>query len=263
MRKKLLRSIICFLLSVVMITECNLGAINVYASEVAEGTDSEIIEEETNAESLEGTEEVVEEEIITASSYLYPFEEAVTALEELAATKDIQAVVYLSDSITLRMLPEEDSEPVKNLVSGDVVSIIGAGQDAEYNIWYQVSYKDEIEEVTGYVRKDNIACVDQEFTKWQENYVRSISMFGRFGGYSVADIETFPESYQDALYALKEKHPNWIFVKMSTNINWSTLVNSQKGNKSWIWTPGTPESWKAGPTGTTNWSYASEGIIKY
>ena len=260
MKKRVLRSIICFLLSVVIITECNLGVMNVHATEMAEQVEN--LESELEEEVSEETEE-----IITASSYLYPFEEAVTALEELAATRELQAVVYLADIITMRTLPEEASEPVKNLLSGDVVNIIGAGQDAEYNIWYQVFYTDGTEEVTGYVRKDNVACVDQEFTKWQESYVRSIGMFGRLTrGTSYFDIEQFPQSYQSALYALKQKYPNWIFVKVTGNANgvdWTTFVQSQVGARSYIWTNGTPDSWKTGPTGETNWSYASEGIIRY
>ena len=274
MRKRVLRSIICFLLSAIMITECNLGAVNVYAAEITEGTDSESLDNQPDADSSDETEEIMdtlngedEEEIITASSYLYPFEEAVTALEELASTRTIHAVVYLADIITVRKLPEEASEPMKNLNSGDMVSIIGAGQDAEYNIWYQISYIDGEEEATGYVRKDNVACVDQEFTKWQENYVRSIGMFGRMSRVvSYSDVEQFPESYQDSLYALKQKHPNWIFAKVTGNkggVDWATFVKKQIGSKSYIWTSGTPSSWKNGPTGEPNWSYASEGIIKY
>ena len=185
MKKKLMRSIICFLLSVVMITECNVGTLSAYATESAtEDTESETRTEATGqddeyeeedelvSETEETEDEETEEPMPTASSYLYPFEEAVTALEELAASKEIQAVIYLADSVTLKSLPDESSEPVKNLVSGDVVNIIGAGQDAEYNIWYRVFYKDELEEVTGYVRKDNVACVDLDFALWQENYVR-------------------------------------------------------------------------------------------
>ena len=54
------------------------------------------------------------------------------ALEELAASTNIWGVVYLADIITMRMLPNEMSEPVKNLNSGDTVRILGVGQDAGY-----------------------------------------------------------------------------------------------------------------------------------
>jgi len=254
MRKKVFKNLICFLLAVIMITECNVGAFITYAAE--------IIQEEVSDEIVIQKNE--EEFRPTGSSYLYPFEEAVTTLETMAAERKIQAVVYLADSIILRTLPEDRSEPVKILSSGDVVNIIGVGQDTEYNIWYRISYVDEIEEVTGYIRKENVACVDKEFIKWQDNYVRSISMWNRMrSGVSYSDVDMFPESYQDALMKLKEEHPNWIFVKMNTNIDWTTLVKSQIGNRSWIWAPTAKENWKNGMTSTTNWAYASEGIIKY
>ena len=41
------------------------------------------------------------------------------------------------------------------------------------------------------------------------------------------DIEKFPESYKEALYALKEKHPNWTFEVMDTGLNWSEVVYNE------------------------------------
>ena len=93
MKKRVIRSMICFLMAVILLGQSQLGTFTTYAAEI-------------------------QEEIMpTASSYLYPFEEAVTVLEELTATKDIQAVVYLDDSVMMRQLPNEESEPVKELVS--------------------------------------------------------------------------------------------------------------------------------------------------
>ena len=252
MKKKLLKRIICILFALVLVTETNVTSLISYASEITEEQDSSY-------------EEEIEEEIPpTANSYLYPFEEAVEALVQLGSTKEIQAVIYLQDEVVVKTLPEDSSEPVKILVSGDVVSITGAGQDEEYNIWYQIVYKNEFEEVSGYIRKENLACVDPEFLQWQDNYVRSISVFGRMrSNVSYADVEMFPESYQEALMELKDKHPNWIFVKMNTNIDWKTLVNSQLGERSLIYTSTSKDSWKNGRYGTTAWSYASEGILKY
>ena len=256
MKKKMLRSIICFLLAVIMITECNLGAFVSYASEVAEDNYDE--EEEGDAES--------EEEFIpTGSSYLYPFEEAVIALEELVAQNPVQGVIYLADEVTMRALPEEESEPVKNLPSGSVVNILSVGQDAGYQIWYRVSYTNEYEEVTGYVPHDYMVCVNSDFMQWQENYVRSISMFGNLrGNYTPTDISAFPKSYQQGLLALKEKHPNWIFVRLNTNVNWETMLREQEtGDRSWISNYKCEESWKAGAASQEGWSLASRGIIRY
>ena len=256
MKKKILRSIICFLLAVIMITECNLGAFVSYASEVAGDNYDEEEVEETESE---------EEFIPTGSSYLYPFGEAVIALEELVAQNPVQGVIYLADEVTMRVLPEEESEPVKNLPSGSVVNILSVGQDAGYQIWYKVSFVNEYEEVIGYVPHDYIVCVNSDFMQWQENYVRSISMFGNLrGSYTPTDISAFPKSYQQGLLTLKEKHPNWIFVRLNTNVNWETMLREQqRGNRSWISNYKCEESWKAGPASQEGWSLASRGIIRY
>ena len=221
MKKRIFKSLICFLLAVIMVTECNLGALTTYAAE--------IIQEEVSDEI--GIEEDEEEEFIpTGSSYLYPFEEAVTALEELAKNNVIQGVIYLVDEVTMRTLPEEGSEPLKNLPSGSVVDILGAGQDAGYQIWYKVLYQNEYEEVIGYVPKDNLICVNSAFVQWEENYVRSIAMFGRMrGAYIPTDISAFPQSYQQGLSSLKAKHPNWTFVRLDTKVNWETMLKKQEG----------------------------------
>ena len=198
-----------------------------------------------------------------ASQYLHPFEEAAEELEKLAAKQEIQAVVYLEDTVLLKSLPDESSETVKELVSGDVVRIIGVGQDADYSIWYRVSYIQETETVFGYLRRTNLACVQEDFVQWESNYVRSVSVFRRMArSISYPDVEQFPASYQDMLYQLKQQHPNWIFVRMNTGISWNTLVSNQLGERSLIYASTSPAEWKNGMYGT-NWAYASEKILKY
>ena len=199
----------------------------------------------------------------TGSCYLYPFEEAVAQLEQLAGEQKLQAVVYLEDVVPLKTLPDENSETVKELVSGDVVQIIGVGQDADLGIWYEVTYFQETETVTGYLRRENLACVQEEFTDWESSYVYRVSVFGRRStGKSYPDVEQFPQSYQNYLYQLKEQHPNWIFVRMNTGISWKTLVANQLGERSLIYASTSPDEWKNGMYGT-NWAYASEKILKY
>lgn len=49
-----------------------------------------------------------------------------------------------------------------------------------------------------------------------------------------ADIEQFPESYRPALQALKQKHPNWTFVRQNTGLDFQTAVNNElQGGKVW------------------------------
>lgn len=236
MKKHFYRTIAVLVLGIMIGMEClsGYGASNSYAADSTQG-----------------------------SQYLHPFEEAVEALEKLASEQEIQAVVYLEDRVLLKTLPDENSETVKELTSGDVVRIVGVGQDADYSIWYRVSFLQEEETVYGYLRRANLACTQEDFAQWESNYVRSVSVFGRMArSVSYPDIEQFPASYQEMLYQLKQQHPNWIFVKMNTGISWNTLVSSQLGERSLIYAPTSPAEWKNGMYGT-NWAYASEKILKY
>ena len=236
MRKHLLKSLAFLLLGVMISLECLSG----YAT--------------INSHAAGNTQ---------SSYYLYPFEEAVEALEQLASEQEIQAAVYLADEVNMKALPEESSETVRVLASGDVVRIIGVGQDADYGIWYEAVFQQETEKVVGYISRSYLACTQTEFMEWESNYVRSATVFRRMARVvSYPDVEQFPESYQDALYQLKQQYPNWIFVKMNTGISWKTLVSNQLGERSLIYAPTSPDGWKNGMYGT-NWAYASEGILKY
>ncbi|MGN0305918.1 MAG: hypothetical protein ACI4D2_07165, partial [Lachnospiraceae bacterium] len=171
MKKHFYRTIAVLVLGIMIGMEClsGYGASNSYAADSTQG-----------------------------SQYLHPFEEAVEALEKLASEQEIQAVVYLEDRVLLKTLPDENSETVKELTSGDVVRIVGVGQDADYSIWYRVSFLQEEETVYGYLRRANLACTQEDFAQWESNYVRSVSVFGRMDrSVSYPDIEQFPASYQE------------------------------------------------------------------
>ncbi len=269
MKKKTFKCLLCFMTAVILLAECNSGTFVAFAAESGEKKSVVLDFSETKEVEEEDLEKEAEEEEtadkILANSYLYPFEEAVGELEKIAEEQEIPAVVYLEDFIYLRSLPEESSEPVKKLLSGDSVRILGAGQDAEHNVWYRVLYKNEMEEVSGYVYGENIACVDSRFTEWKETYVRSISVISMYGldetEGKYIDIEKFPSSYQSSLNSLKKKHPNWIFVPMNTNLDWSKSVKSQVGDRSLIHSD-LAECWKNGMH-SPGWAYASEAAIKY
>ena len=51
-----------------------------------------------------------------------------------------------------------------------------------------------------------------------------------------ADIEQFPEGYRPALEALKQKHPNWTFVRQNTGLDFQTVINNElQGGKSLVY----------------------------
>ncbi len=89
--------------------------------------------------------------------------------------------------------------------------------------------------------------------------VYNLTQYQSGTGYS--DIDQFPESYWQNLLTLKRIHPNWVFVKQNTGLDWNVVVANEQGAKSLV--PSSSDaSWKVAPY-DNSWSYASEGIIKY
>lgn len=90
----------------------------------------------------------------------------------------------------------------------------------------------------GYIPRDYLACSDERFLEWEELYGMNpgaavmLAEENATGVY--ADIEQFPESYRPALQALKQKHPNWTFVRQNTGLDFQTAVNNElQGGKVW------------------------------
>jgi beta-N-acetylglucosaminidase len=77
------------------------------------------------------------------------------------------------------------------------------------------------------------------------------------------EIDQFPDSYRDALLALKQAHPNWIFVMQNTNLDWNTVVTNELVQPRSLVPDSFPIYQKQGAYGTTGWSYATEDTLKY
>ena len=77
-----------------------------------------------------------------------------------------------------------------------------------------------------------------------------------------ADIMAFPESYREALAALKNAHPNWTFGKMPTGVSFQTAVNSELGDKSLIHSS-LGAAVREGLYGQNTWYYATPEILSY
>lgn len=76
-----------------------------------------------------------------------------------------------------------------------------------------------------------------------------------------ADIEQFPEGYRPALEALKQKHPNWTFVRQNTGLDFQTVINNElQGGKSLVY-KSYGDYCKEGQH-SPNWYFASEDVLK-
>ena len=187
------------------------------------------------------------------------------ALAQIAAQRDIMALVYLSDEYPVRIAPSYESEAAVTVPSGQMVNILDLYVDEDMEIWHYVRLDYQGTDVYGYVPRLYLAASDERFLEWEEQYGLNLaaSTYAAEGERaSHADIEQFPESYRPALNALKEKHPDWIFVVMKTNLNWDTVIHNElQGGRSLVYRT-FPEWAKQGLYDQGNWYYASEAALK-
>ena len=204
------------------------------------------------------------EEVVEATTVLADVESAQQSLKELVAEREIPALLYLKDIYTIKTEPDSNSNDVASIASGQQVYITGVGEDRGHNIWYQVTYSYDGGDLSGYIQREYLAFSDERMIEWEGMNIRSRQMFKlRRSGVSYADVEQFPESYKDALYDLKQQHPNWKFVKMETGLDWNYVVTMQsEADRSLVWNNTALDSWKDGYY-SSSWAIASDGIIKY
>lgn len=78
-----------------------------------------------------------------------------------------------------------------------------------------------------------------------------------------ADIEQFPNSYKDALYKLKEKHPNWIFRMYDTGLEWDTVLYNEMNPASRSLIPSYFDSSMVGAYYGDGWACATQLAVEY
>lgn len=197
------------------------------------------------------------------------FDQARMALKEILAEKDVMALIYLADHYPMKTEPSMESEEVVRLSGGQQVRIQDVVMTRELEAWVLVSCTVKGVDYTGYVNRENLACSDELFLNWEMEYGMNPALYGTMLMTSEdteqslhPDIELFPESYQEALYALKEAHPNWVFVKMNTELEWDKVVTEElKGGRSLVHGSNVT-AMKEGLYGQ-NWYYASEEALEY
>ncbi len=185
------------------------------------------------------------------------------ALAQIAAERDIMALVYLSDEYPVRVSPSYESETAVTVLSGQTVNILDMAVDENMEVWHYVKLGYMGQEIYGYVPRTNLACSDERFLAWEETFGMNAAAYavdGERAGY--ADIEQFPESYRPALLELKKKHPNWTFVVMNTTLDWRTTIDAElQGGKSLVYKT-LPEWTKNGLYDTGTWYYASRAAVE-
>lgn len=196
----------------------------------------------------------------TAGSALTPAKEA---LAELLSGKTVSALVYLCDFYDLKESPDALSSSLASLPSGQLVLIRDVELDGMQDIWYRVSCLMDGREYSGYIQKKHLAYSDEDFLAWEKSHPLNGSQSVQSLRYTMDDVYQFPPSYRGALTILKNAHPNWVFVRMNTNLNWDYVVENEAYQDRSLVPSSSPESWKRGPSGQARWAIASHEIIKY
>lgn len=192
-------------------------------------------------------------------------EEARGALQNIVEDREVMALVYLCDDLTIRAEVAEDSTKVVTVPSGQMVEIRDVTVDENYQVWEKVSAEVKGKVYEGYIPRDYLACSDERFLEWEELYGMNpgaavmLAEENATGVY--ADIEQFPEGYRPALEALKQKHPNWTFVRQNTGLDFQTVINNElQGGKSLVY-KSYGDYCKEGQH-SPNWYFASEDVLK-
>lgn len=204
-----------------------------------------------------------------ASVFLMNLEKAQSELASLLQSRDILALVYLCDTYAVKQEPGKNTAHIVSVASGQSVQITGIGEDSQKNIWYKVSFDLQGTSYSGYVERDYLAFSDENLISFEQKYVssylyRTASHASRSvdekGAY--ADISQFPDSYQGALTSLKKAHPNWVFVKMDTGLDWSSAVSNENSNSRSLIHSSVNSAWKE-KSYDASWAYPTNGILAY
>ena len=192
-------------------------------------------------------------------------DEAGAALQEIVEEREVMALVYLCDDLTIRGEADDNSAGVVTVPSGQMVEIRDVTVDEEYRVWEKVSAEVSGTVYEGYIPRQYLACSDERFLEWEELYGMNpgedimLAEENTTGVY--ADLEQFPESYRPALEALKQQHPNWTFVRQNTGLNFQTVINNELQNGKSLVYKSYGDYCKEGQH-SPNWYFASEDILK-
>ena len=132
------------------------------------------------------------------------------------------ARAYINSSCNVRTGPGTQNKRITSLYTGSYYNLVVDQTFADTNNhydcnsdWYQVYYNGT---ATGYVCGDHV------------DVVRSYST-DDVAPSTTCEIEMsnlgFPSSYWGGLCTLKERHPNWQFVPLKINYDWSSIIEKE------------------------------------
>lgn len=189
------------------------------------------------------------------------------ALQEILGRHEVMGLAYLDLTQGLYTDASFDGIETAQVPTGQTLFLRDAEMDEYGTLWLFVETYMEGKTLQGYIPRMYVACSDEDFLNWEKEYTgegeEGISAYALARDAQNADIESFPESYRASLYSLRQRHPDWVFVRMDTGLDWQTVINRELQNdRSWIH-KSAPDNVKGEPREEGNWYVATEGILKY
>lgn len=172
----------------------------------------------------------------------------------------IQGTVYLCDFYDIRSEADSESSIVVTVPSGTTVQLMGVDLNRE-GLWYYVKAAANDVEYYGYVLRSYLAISNEVLLAWEEEQQNTYALNG-IEGRAANGIEQFPESYQVGLQKLADKHPNWIFVRYDTGLDWNYVIDSEMVEDRSLVGTYRGDAWKEELYGS-NWAYASRSAVQY
>lgn len=187
-----------------------------------------------------------------------------TAREELKKIlkEDVYALVYLCEEYELKSKPSVQSGTISTLNTGSTVKILDFQIASNRKVWYLVSFETNNQIYEGYIERNYLAYSNEAFLKWEAEYLSIYMMEAVLYSTSYQDVELFPESYQNQLMQLKTAHPNWIFVKYNTGLDWNTVIKNETVKDRNLISASMEDAYKGEFYGA-GWYQASENAVKY
>lgn len=211
---------------------------------------------------------------------------AVEAFSELVNSKILMAVVDAGRKVTV-FEDSKCSKAMTTLESGYTVYPTGVVIEPvydkeleyyEYPLVYEIRFYQDANEKNGYIRDENIVYTDEDWKSWEEEMVSNLtvsfpmmlygadSFSASYASDSMSDdVKQFPQSYQTALQKLKTAHPQWRFIRQNVGAKFETAVNSEMGDKSWVYNNSANRSkgFVGAATGQANWNYATKAGVSF
>lgn len=115
-----------------------------------------------------------------------------------------------------------NGEKLGLLYKETAVTVIDETNGTDGCVWYQIQVSVNDSVITGYVRSDFITpqaagagSPQGDGSAEEQEYITALQNLG------------FPVSYCEPLLALHKKYPNWQFVPVQTELDWSTVIENE------------------------------------